>query len=209
MVKQKTKKHKRRLRLFRKAHVNELTKRFGNMKTGRMNNGQRISMLNTGSYDPKAVEEADAADAANDVYAREYQEMDVETPINSQEMSAVMPFSFAAASFPSPTEAAARAQAAEAAATAQAAEAAEAAATAQAAEAAARAADVLNDLANSISRMGVSEMGGNEKNKNEINMNEIGGGYRKNKSRRHKTRRHKSRRHKTRRHKTRRHKSRR
>ena len=59
-------------------------------------------MLNTGRYDPKVVEEADAADAANDVNAREYQEMDVETPINSQEMSAVMPFSFAARSV-SPT----------------------------------------------------------------------------------------------------------
>ena len=97
--------------------------------------------------------------ASNKPYNRtiKYQQMDAETP-----------FFLTPSSIPSPPPPMSAA----------------AAMSSEAAARAARAADDLNDLANSISR---------------ISMNEGGGGYRKNKSRRHKTRRHKTRRHKSRR----------
>jgi hypothetical protein len=199
--------YERRRLPVRNAQIDYVTKLISDMPTNRTIKPRSRLMLNTGHYDPKLVEEADAADAADDVYARKFQRL-----------------AEAATAQAEAEREEAQAQAAEAAATAEAVREAiaaerEAQAQAQAAEAAEDAArerefrellymgpddngdarDEVDVLTNDMSRISM----------NEINMNEIGGGYRKNKSRRHKTRRHKSRRHKTRRHKTRRHKSRR
>ena len=198
--------YERRLQPVRKAHMDDITKRVAAIKTGRMNNGQRISMLNTGRYDPKLVEEADAADAADDVYARKFQRL-----------------AEAATAQAEAEREEAQAQAAEAAATAEAVREAilaaerEAQAQAQAAEAAARAEDAAREREfRELLYMGPDDNGDARDEVDDlandmsgISINKRDGGYRKHKSRRHKTRRHKSRRHKTRRHKTRRHKSRR
>ena len=171
--------YERRLQPVRKAHMDDITKRVAAIKTGRMNNGQRISMLNTGRYDPKLVEEADAADAADDVYARKFQRL-----------------AEAATAQAEAEREEAQAQAAEAAARAE-----DAAREREFRELLYMGPDDNGDARDEVDDL-ANDMSG-------ISINKRDGGYRKNKSRRHKTRRHKSRRHKTRRHKTRRHKSRR
>ena len=175
--------YKKRLQPVRKAHIDDITKRFSAIQTDRM-------------YKP---------------YNRTIRKKDRK----SQQMSDVMPFSLAEASFPPPPPPMSAAAASfpppppPMSSAAMSAEAAEAAASQRDFE------ELLgmspNDFGNETKYVDDMDFITQSFSNASLKDRKPGslGGYRKHKSRRHKTRRHKSRRHKTRRHKTRRHKSRR